>query len=190
MKKPNVESNALPQQIDVCLSKIRDETPTRARLHHSQTPGNGKARLPRYATRLPLIQKDEVGFETLGQKDGSALASTEAPACLLQQRIRGRLSRSCLNPDGVPHLLGSGKTTPIYDDFVVDFGWDQYACEERGKNFESANPGERNERGGIRNDNHKPSRCNVLRSSSRSPAAKWNGTLCRPENSMNCSTGR
>jgi hypothetical protein len=69
-------------------------------------------------------------------------------------------------------------------------GRDQYAFVERGKNVEAANSGEGNERGGIRNDNHKPSRSNVWRSSSRSLTPKWSGTLCRPANSMNCSTGK
>ena len=67
LKKPNVESDPLLQQVYVRLAKIRDEAPASARLKHSQTAHNSEARLPRDATRLPFIQKDEVGWETLGQ---------------------------------------------------------------------------------------------------------------------------
>ena len=79
MKKPDVESDPLPQQVDVRLAKIRDEAPAGARLKHSQAAGDGEARLPRDAARLPFIQEDEVGWQTLGQTDGAALARTEAP---------------------------------------------------------------------------------------------------------------
>ncbi len=75
-----------------------------------------------------------------------------------------------IEPDGVANFPGSGKTTPIHGHFVVDLGRNQNAFVERGKHVETANPGEGNERGGIRNDNHKPSRSNVRRSSSRSSA--------------------
>src|SRR5664280_2635278 len=114
------------------LTKIRDEAPASARLKHSQAAGDGEARRPRDAARLPFIQEDEVGWQTLGQEDGAALARTEALACLLQQRTRGRGRRFHLNPDGLPDFLGSGKTTPIHGHFMVDFGWDQYAFVERG----------------------------------------------------------
>jgi hypothetical protein len=66
------------------LAKIRNEAPASTRLKHSQTAHNGEARLPRDAPRLRFIQKDEVGWETLGQKDGTALASAEALASRLQ----------------------------------------------------------------------------------------------------------
>jgi hypothetical protein len=54
--------------------------------------------------------------------------------------------RRHLDPDGVAHFLGSGKTTPIHGHFVVDLGRDQNAFVERGKNVEAANSGEGNER--------------------------------------------
>ena len=79
MKKPDVESDSLAQQVYIRLAKIRDEAPTGARLKQSQTAGDGEARLPRDAAHLPLVQQDEVGWQTLGQKDGAALARTEAP---------------------------------------------------------------------------------------------------------------
>jgi len=67
LKKPNVESDPLPQEIYVRLAKIRNEAPAGARLKHSQTTHNGEARRSRDAPRLRFIQKDEVGWETLGQ---------------------------------------------------------------------------------------------------------------------------
>ena len=56
LKKPNVESDPLPQEVYVRLAKIRDEAPAGAGLKHSQAAHDGKARLVRDATRLPFIQ--------------------------------------------------------------------------------------------------------------------------------------
>ena len=61
MKKPNVESDPLPQEVYVRLAKIRDDAPAGSRLKHSHTADNGKARLPRDAARLPFVQEDEIG---------------------------------------------------------------------------------------------------------------------------------
>jgi hypothetical protein len=84
LKKPNVESDPLPQEVYVRLAKIGNEAAAGARLKHSQTAHHGKTRLPRDAKRLPFVQEDEVRWETLGQQYGAALASAEAMARLLQ----------------------------------------------------------------------------------------------------------
>jgi hypothetical protein len=55
LKKPNVESDPLPQEIYVRLAKIRNEAPAGARLKHSQTTHNGEARRSRDAPRLRFI---------------------------------------------------------------------------------------------------------------------------------------
>jgi hypothetical protein len=67
LKKPNVESDPLPQEVYVRLAKIRNEAPAGARLKDSQTTHNGESRRSRDAPRLRFIQKYEVGGETLGQ---------------------------------------------------------------------------------------------------------------------------
>lgn len=79
LKKFDVESDPLSQQIYVSLTKIRDQTPPGAGFEHSQAAGNGKACFARYATRLPLIQKNEIRRELLGQKNVAALASISTP---------------------------------------------------------------------------------------------------------------
>jgi len=130
LKKPDVESDPLLQEIYVCLAKIHREAPPGSGFQHSQTAHDRQAGLPRCATRLPFIQEDEVGAEALGQQDGAALAGAEAMACQRQQWIRLRFSRYHLNPASVPHFLGSGKTTPDQGHFMVDFGRDQDAFVE------------------------------------------------------------
>jgi hypothetical protein len=60
LKQPNVESDPLPQEVYVGLTKIGDEAPARGRLKDSQAAHDGKTRLPRNATRLPFVQEDEV----------------------------------------------------------------------------------------------------------------------------------
>ncbi|MBZ5724960.1 MAG: hypothetical protein LAP87_08185 [Acidobacteriia bacterium] len=130
MKEPNVKSHPLPQQVCVRLANVWNEASPGRGLKHSQTASDRQARRSRDATRLSFIQKDQVGWETLGQKDGAALARAKAPACLLQQRIRVRPLRCNLDPDGVPHFLGAGEATPLHGHFLVDFGGEQNAPVE------------------------------------------------------------
>jgi hypothetical protein len=65
------------------LTNIRDEAFPGGRLKHSQTANDRQGRLSRDAACLPFIQKEKVGWQTPGQKDGAALARAEALACLL-----------------------------------------------------------------------------------------------------------
>jgi hypothetical protein len=104
------------------LPNIRHEASPGGLFQHSQTANNRQACVSRNATRFSFIQKDKVGWQTLGQKDGAALARPEALACVLQQKVRRRSLRYYLNPDGVTHSLGSGKTTATHGYLMVDFG--------------------------------------------------------------------
>ncbi|MDR3674247.1 MAG: hypothetical protein P4N24_02075 [Acidobacteriota bacterium] len=145
MKEPDIEPDSLSQQIYIGLAQIRDEACPGARLKDSQTSHNGKTGICRNTTGFPLIQQNDIGWETLGQQNSAALTGTKVAACMLERRVRQGPLRCDFDPVCLPYLFGARKTTTRHCYFMLNLDRDQNPFVNGGEKIQSANPGEGNQ---------------------------------------------
>jgi len=77
LQELDIESNPVQQQVYVCLAQIGDEAAPGSRLEYPYTAHHGKSCLARDATSLRFIEKNEIGWHSLGQQDSTALPRSE-----------------------------------------------------------------------------------------------------------------
>jgi hypothetical protein len=165
-----VNADAVRQQMRVSGAQIRHESAPMTTLQNPHATHDGHALRLTQSPGRAFVNDGEIGRERAGQQDGGEFSGTECMAGSQGGESVGIGRRVSFNPVRARHRPGGGPAGTAHDDFLTHFAGNMDAPEKLPQQVEPANAGERDERGGIGNDDHSLRRSAVAWSSARSAA--------------------
>lgn len=159
------------EKLPVSVPQIRHESTAMAAFQNSNATDDGHALRLRQSPGRAFVNDGQFSGQGAGQQDGGKFSRTERMTRPQTGQFGDGGGWVNFNPIRARHRLGCCSAGPPHDNFLMHFAGNVDSPEELPQEVEAAKAGERDERGGIGNNNHSWRRSAVAWSSARSAAA-------------------